>query len=85
MPLLGPYLALIGLFNFNSAVNTTGSIILLADRETLTLSILQLFYLLEGGLFVQAAAAVQIIIGLITLLTALAARHYGIKLGVRHR
>ena len=86
VPLLGPYLALIGLFNFNQAANTTSSIILLADRDTITLSVLQVFYLLEGGSrHYAAAAAVQIIIGAITLFTALAARHYGVRYGVRHR
>ena len=86
VPLLGPYLALIGLFNFNQAANTTSSIILLADRDTITLSVLQVFYLLEGGSrHYAAAAAVQIIIGTITLFTALAARHYGVRYGVRHR
>ena len=82
---LAPYLVLIGLFNFNSAANTTASIILLASRETVTMSILVLEYLLPGGAGREAAAVVQIILGGITLTTALAARHYGSKLGVRHR
>ncbi len=59
---------------------------MLADRDTITLYILQVFFLLEGGSrHYAAAAAIQIIIGAITLLTALAARHYGIKYGIRHR
>ena len=82
---LAPYLVLIGLFNFNTAANTTASIVLLASRETITMSILVLEYLLPGGAGREAAAVVQIILGGVTLTTALAARHYGSKLGVRHR
>ena len=85
IPLLAPYLALIGLLNFNIAANTTASIILLADRGTITLSILILELLLPGLNEREVAAVVQIILGSIILVTALVARHYGMKLGVRHR
>ena len=84
VPILAPYMVLIGLFNFNMAANTTASIILLASRETTPVSILILQWLLEGGLGKEKAAVLQIILGFITLFTAIAARHYGRKLGVRH-
>ena len=84
IPILAPYMVLIGLFNFNMAANTTASVILLASRETTPVSILILQWLLEGGLGKEKAAVLQIILGFITLFTAIAARHYGRKLGVRH-
>ncbi len=83
--LLAPYMVLIGLFNFNMAANTTSSVILLASRETTPLSVLILQWLMEGGLGQEKAAVLQIILGGVTLVTAIVARHYGRKLGVRHR
>ena len=85
LPCIMPTLALIGLFNFNSAANTTGSVILLASRETMPMSILILHWLLPGAGLREAAAVVQLILGSITLTSALLARYYGLKHGVRHR
>ncbi|MCH7980812.1 MAG: iron ABC transporter permease [Proteobacteria bacterium] len=85
LPIIMPTLALIGLFNFNSAANTTGSVILLASRETMPMAILILHWLLPGAGLREAAAVVQIILGGITLVSALAARYYGLRHGVRHR
>ena len=85
MPAIMPTLALIGLFNFNAAANTTSSIILLASRETVTVSIVILHWLLPGGNLREEAAVLQLILGTVTLSTALLARHYAIKHGVRHR
>ncbi len=84
MPLLAPYLVLIGLFNFNSAANTTASIILIASRETTTLSILILEWLFPMTGLREPAAVVQIILGGITLVTLVLARHFGLKLGIAH-
>ncbi|MCH8974364.1 MAG: ABC transporter permease subunit, partial [Chloroflexi bacterium] len=84
VPLLAPYLVLIGLFNFNSAANTTASIILIASRETTTLSILILEWLFPMTGLREPAAVVQIILGGITLVTLVLARHYGLKLGIAH-
>ena len=80
--LLAPYLALIGLLNFNTAAGTTASIILLTARDTNTLSIHILELLLLG--FYEEAAVVQIVLGGVTITTLIAARHFGMKLGVRH-
>ena len=85
LPLTLPMMALIGLFNFNNAANTTASVILLASRDTVPMAVLILHWLLPGAGLREAAAVVQIILGSITLVSALAARHYGLKLGVRHR
>ena len=85
VPAMMPTLALIGLFNFNAAANTTSSIILLASRETVTVSIVILHWLLPGGNLREEAAVLQLILGTVTLSTALLARHYAIKHGVRHR
>ena len=85
IPLLAPYLALLGLLNFNIAANTTASIVLLASRDTITLSILILQWLQPLSAYREGAAVAQIILGSITLLTALAARHYGARFGIRHR
>ena len=85
LPILTPYLVLIGLLNFNIAANTTASIILLADRDSITLSIIILEFLMPGINLREAAAVVQIILGSITLVIALAAKQYGSRLGVRHR
>ena len=84
IPLLAPYLVLIGLFNFNSAANTTAAIILIASRETNPLSILILDWLMPLAGLREPAAVVQIILGGITLVTLILARHYGLKLGIAH-
>jgi len=84
LPLLAPYLVLIGLLNFNTAAGTTASIILLADRSTITLSILILEWLMPMTGHREAAAVVQIILGAITILTLIGARYYGNRAGVRH-
>ncbi len=79
-----PTLALLALLSFFIAANTTASIILLASRETITASILILEWLFPGTGLREATAVAQIILGSITLIIALVARHYGIILGVRH-
>ncbi len=84
VPLLMPTLALLALLNFNIAAGTTASIILLASRETITVSILILEWLLPGGGLREAAAVAQIILGSITLLTAFVLRRYSISRSVRH-
>ncbi|NIO08072.1 MAG: ABC transporter permease subunit [Deltaproteobacteria bacterium] len=84
VPLLLPTLVLIGTMNFVIASGTTASIILLASRDSTTLSILILEWLLPGSGRREAAAVVQTILGTITVAVALIARRYGIVLGVRH-
>ena len=81
--LLMPTMILLATLNFNIAAGTTASIILLADRETITMSILTLEYAMNG--WYERASAVLILVGLIVMVTALIARSYGLRLGVRHR
>ena len=76
---------LIGLFNFNIAANTTASIILLASRETTTLSLVILEWLLGIVDRRGPAGVVQIILGSITFFTALGARQLALRLGLRHQ
>ncbi len=80
--IMSPYLVLIGLLNFNIAAHTTASIVLIASRETQTMSLHILELLLIG--YYEAASAAQIILGVLTLATLILARHYGTRLGVRH-
>ena len=80
--LLMPTMILLGTLNFNIAAGTTASIILLASRSTITMSILTLEYAQLG--LREAASVVNIIVGAIILTAALTARHYGLRLGVRH-
>ena len=79
-----PTLIPIGTLNFVIAANTTSSIILLADRETITLSIMALQFAGTSGLR-EEAGIVSLIVVVLTVGVALAARKFGLPLGVRHR
>ncbi len=80
--LLMPTLILLGTLNFTIAAGTTASIILLASRETMTMSLLTLEYAMNG--WREAASVMNILVALIILGTALIARRFGLRLGVRH-
>ncbi len=80
--LLMPTLILLGTLNFTIAAGTTASIILLASRETITMSLLTLEYAMNG--WREAASVLNILVALIILSTALTARRFGLRLGVRH-
>ena len=80
--LLMPTLILLGTLNFTIAAGTTASIILLASRETMTMSLLTLEYAMNG--WREAASVLNILVALIILGTALTARRFGLRLGVRH-
>lgn len=84
LPLLMPTLALLSMMNFVTAAGTTSSIILLASRETTTLSLLALEY---GSASVgnrEAAIVVSMIIIAITSVVAGAIRYVGARHSVRH-
>ena len=83
IPLLMPTLILLGTLNFVIAANTTSSIILLAARDTVTLSILALEYASVG--YRESAGILSIMIMVLTLGVALIARTFGVRLGVRHQ
>ena len=82
IPLLMPLLILLATLNFVGAASATASVILLASRETTTLSILALD--LASGGQAEAASIVILVISVLTLTVAAVARRFGLKLGVRH-
>ena len=86
LPVIMPTMLLIGTLNFVTAASTTASIILLASRETMTLSILGLEWGSgEQGSRREAAAIISLIIMVLTIGVALVARSFGLKLGVSHQ
>jgi iron(III) transport system permease protein len=84
LPLLMPTLALLAVLNFTSAAGATAQIILLASRETMTLSLLALELSSPGINNREAASIISIFIIVITVAGALGVRALGLRLGVRH-
>jgi iron(III) transport system permease protein len=84
IPLLMPSLILIATMNFVTAASTTSSIVLLASRGTMTLSLLALEYASPGIGLYEEASIVGLIIMAMTVGLAIVARAFGLKLGVRH-
>ena len=85
LPLIMPTLVLIGVLNFVIAAGATASIILLASRGTETLSILALDYMTNATVKqVEAAGIVSLFIVGMTMVVAILARSFGLKLGVSH-
>ena len=84
LPLLMPTLALLAVLNFTSAAGTTAPIILLASRETMTLSLLALEFASPGINNREAASIISIFIIAITIVGALVVRNLGLRLSVRH-
>jgi iron(III) transport system permease protein len=84
LPLLMPTLALLAVLNFVSAAGVTSSIILLASRETITLSLLALRMTTELADQREAASIVSIFIVLLTVGVAIPLRALSQRIGVRH-
>ena len=84
IPVLMPTLILIGMLNFISAASTTSSIILLASRETVTLSLLALEWASADVSQMEASGIVNLVIMGLTMGLALIARAFGLRLGLRH-
>jgi iron(III) transport system permease protein len=84
IPLLMPSLILLGTLNFVVAAGTTSSIILIASRETRTLSLLALEYASPGIGLREEASIVGLFIMALTVGLASLARAFGLRLGVRH-
>jgi iron(III) transport system permease protein len=84
LPLLMPTLALLAVLNFVSAAGVTSSIILLASRETMTLSLLALRLTTELADQREAASIVSIFIVILTVGVAIPLRAISLRLGVRH-
>ena len=74
---------LLATLNFVSAAGATSSVILLASRDTWTLSILALQYRFDSNQ--EAASITSIIVMIITVGLASLVRRFGLSLGVRHR
>jgi iron(III) transport system permease protein len=84
LPLLMPTLSLLAVLNFVSAAGVTSSIILLASRETITLSLLALRLTTELADQREAASIVSIFIVALTVGIALPLRAISLRIGVRH-
>ena len=84
LPLLMPTLILLGVMNFVSAAGATSSIILLASRETMTLSLMALELSTPAVNNREAASIVSIFIILFTVTGALLVRYFGRRFGVHH-
>jgi len=84
LPLLMPTLMLLAVMNFVSAAGATSSIILLASRDTMTLSLMALELSSNAVSDREAASIISIFIIFFTLTGALIIRYFGRRLGVRH-
>jgi iron(III) transport system permease protein len=84
IPLIMPTLILIGVLNFVIAAGATASIILLASRDTITLSILALEKMTDTGRDLEGAGIVSLFIVGMTVVVAIIARRFGLGLGVSH-
>jgi iron(III) transport system permease protein len=85
VPLIMPTLILIGTLNFVISAGATGSIILIASRETQTLSIFALDLMTHStGKQLEAAGIVSLFIIGLTLVVAVVLRRFGLQVGVRH-
>src|SRR5215510_2707248 len=84
LPLLMPSLMLLAVMNFVSAAGATGSIILLASRDTMTLSLMALELLSIAVSNREAGSIISIFIIALTVIGALIVRYFGLRLGVRH-
>ena len=85
VPLIMPTLILIGVLNFVIAAGATASIILLASRDTQTLSILALEMMTRSdGKDLEGAGIVSLFIVGMTVIVAVVARRFGLRVGVSH-
>ncbi|HSK31000.1 MAG TPA: iron ABC transporter permease [Candidatus Limnocylindria bacterium] len=84
LPLLMPTLILLAVMNFVTAAGATSSIILLASRDTMTLSLMALELSSSAVNNREAASIISIFIILFTVTGALLVRYFGRRFGVRH-
>ena len=84
LPLLTPTLILLAVMNFVNAAGAASSIILLASRDTMTLSLMALELSSPAISNREAASIISIFIILMTLSGALLVRYFGRRLGIRH-
>jgi iron(III) transport system permease protein len=84
LPLLMPTLILLAVMNFVTAAGATSSIILLASRDTMTLSLMALELSSVAISNREAASILSIFIIALTVAGALAVRAFGRRMGVQH-
>jgi iron(III) transport system permease protein len=84
LPLITPTMILIGMMHFVIAAQATSHIVLLATRDTITLSLLALEFASGGTTQREEAGIIGLIIVAMTVSVALVARAFGSRLGVRH-
>ena len=84
LPLLMPTLVLLAVMNFVAASGATSSIILLASRDTMTLSLMALELSSNAVGNREAASILSIFIISFTVTGALLVRYFGRRFGVRH-
>lgn len=84
LPLLMPTLILLAVMNFVGAAGATSSIVLLASRDTMTLSLMALELSSLSVSNREAASIISIFIILFTVAGALLVRYFGRRVGVRH-
>jgi iron(III) transport system permease protein len=84
LPLLMPTLVLLAVMNFVSAAGATSSIILLASRDTMTLSLMALELSSTAVSNREAASIISIFIIAFTVAGAILVRYLGRRIGVRH-
>ena len=86
LPLIAPTLVLIGILNFTLAAGATSSVILLASRDTITLSLLALEYMTSAaGSSREVAGIISLFVVAMTTGLALVARWFGFQIGVKSR
>lgn len=84
LPLLMPTLMLLAVINFVIAAGATSNIILLASRDTMTLSLMALELASTAVNNREAASIVSIFIIGVAVSGATVLRVFGLRLGVRH-
>jgi iron(III) transport system permease protein len=84
LPLLMPTLVLLAVMNFVTASGATSSIILLASRDTMTLSLMALEFSSNAISNREAASIISIFIIFFTVTGALFVRYFGRRFGVHH-
>jgi iron(III) transport system permease protein len=84
LPLLMPNLMLLAVTSFVHAAGATSSIILLASRDTMTLSLMALELSSISVSNREGASIISIFIIALTVTGAIIVRYFGRRLGVRH-
>ena len=84
LPLLMPTLVLLAVLNFTIAAGATSNIVLLASRDTRTLSLMALELSQVGVSDREAASIISVFIVFLTAGGALFVRTIGLRFGVRH-